>query len=347
MRVVVLLLLSLGVVACAMFDSAPKPASAPAPHNYYAEGETALARGDLAAAWVAFRSVPENAPDAPNARAALQQLRGKIDSLTDRLLAKAEEAHADGLHAKAVRILADAIAKLAPFGERKSELEKRLSAERAKLKELERDYQRKLENAAERISQGDAPEAYRLLVRAYEMSEDQGFAWSFEDEQRLEFARLQTPAQQQVASRQRETRRKRQTAGATEPPASPVSSDMVALRDQERARQKNVKEMLGRARDLRAQGKAAHAIITLLEAKKKDATNAQVKAELDALESDRVRLVEEYLENADRYMVAQDLTAAAEYYRFILQLEPDNIRARDAIKMHENLEKIKRERSGT
>src|SRR5204863_351583 len=54
---------------------------------------------------------------------------------------------------------------------------------------------------------------------------------------------------------------------------------------------------------------------------------------------------EAYLEIADRYFAKQDLESAIPYFRRVLKLEPDNIRAREAIKMYDNLERIRQERN--
>ena len=84
-----------------------------------------------------------------------------------------------------------------------------------------------------------------------------------------------------------------------------------------------------------------HLFVQLADAQKLEPGSAAVKSALEGLNDDRQRLVEEYLEMADRLFATQELEKAAPYFKRVLRLEPDNIRAKDALHMYENLLKIK------
>ncbi len=338
------------LVACAP-SAAPPPATNPPASadngpqqrlDWYADAEMLMRQGSVAEAWALVRSVPEYAHDAARAKAILRELLPMISQLTERLRRKAEEAEAEGLAAKAVRIYSEIQQRLAPIGELGINVEKRLEAARARLAELRVLYQQKINSAAERLAKGDAAEAYRQLERASELAEDQGFEWTFEHEQRLELARLQTPLAQRAASQQREQKRTRVVSASAA--AVAARTEHIATHAEETARLKSVQALVDKSHDLRRRGHIVDAVLALLDAQRKEPTNAAVLAALSDIESDRLRLIDQSLETADRLFTEQKLDKAVIHYRMILRLEPDNLRAREAIRMYENLEQIRRDK---
>ena len=67
-------------------------------------------------------------------------------------------------------------------------------------------------------------------------------------------------------------------------------------------------------------------------------------ATLRELATKKKQLIREYLDKANQFFQRQNLSAAAPYYRRVLVLDPENKRASEGLRMHENLERIRRQR---
>lgn len=285
--------------------------------DYFAEAQAAQKEGNVANAWVLLRNVPENSPDANKAREELKKLYVQIQALSQRLIEKADEAAEDGLWAKALRILNDVNTRLAPLGQPRQDLLKKLQVAEDKLKQQKDEYDHKRKSALERLSAGDNAEAYRQLVRAAEIAEDQGFPWTFEDEQRLELARLATPPEKRLASQSREAKR-RSARAVTSAESIVAQIDQVAQHDEQSQKRKNVRDLVAKGRDLQKSGKSFEAIVTYAEALSLEPGSVAAKSALDAMKQDRARLVEEYLEIGDRAFANQEIEKAARPRRRVL-----------------------------
>ncbi len=75
-----------------------------------------------------------------------------------------------------------------------------------------------------------------------------------------------------------------------------------------------------------------------------DAGNANAKAALSNLESERQRLVKLNLEKANTFFLRQELTSAKAFYEQVLILEPHNKQALEGMRMYRNLERIRQKR---
>ena len=67
-----------------------------------------------------------------------------------------------------------------------------------------------------------------------------------------------------------------------------------------------------------------------------------VKA-LDELEPYRKQLIADRMKKANNYFAQEDLEKAAPLYQQVLNLDPDNIRAKEGLQMYRQLKKLKKE----
>ena len=338
----------MGVVFLAACAAPPPPLqpAAVAPRNYFAEAQQSLANGNVIDTVLLLHCVSDSSPDFPKAKSMLVQLVAKSDKLLNKLIARSDDALGDGLYLKSVAILSDVQTRVG--ADRKPEVDKKLQVARERLAAIKVEFEDKLKRGKERLRGGDAREALRLLSRASELADDNAFAWTFAEQQSLEQARMESPAPKGASAGQRDAdsrRRKRRQVADNELIVGSV--DTFASQEQEITRLKNTRDLVDKARDFKKKGMLYEAIVTLEEAHAKDPDSPAVKLGLDGLEDDRSRLVDGYLEVADRYFAKQELESAVPYFRRVLRLEPDNLRAKEAVQMYHNLEKIKQERTET
>jgi tetratricopeptide (TPR) repeat protein len=332
------------VAACATPAPPPKAASLPvAPRNLFAEAQQAYAAGNVIDTAGLLRNVPESSPDYTKAKAQLAQVGAKADKLVAKLIARADDMVNDGLVQRAIPLLTDLLARVG--GDKRADIEKKLQAARDKLVVVKQEYEDKIARGKDRLRGGDAREASRLLTRAADIADDNDLPWGFAEQQLLEQARIDAPAPTQRVSQHDSDPRRRHRRPVAETEMIVGSVDTFASQVQEIARLKNVRDLVDKARDFKKKGMLYEALVTLEEAHAKDPDSPAVKLGLEALEDDRSRLVDGYLEVADRYYAKQELEAAVPYFRRVLRLEPDNLRAKEAVQMFQNLEKIKQERT--
>lgn len=330
------------VVACGG-SPRPVPASQPAsqPVDHYVDAQTALSMGDFFKAVTALRQVPEAHPQASKAHQQLEKLQPRVEKLAARLQVRADELINEALFARAIQLL-ERVREIAP--EKRADIDKRLNLARDRLAAKRHEYDEKVKRALDRLQAGAAREAYQLLARVFDLAEDELFPWSFELLQSFELARIELTdkQQRQVIKREELKRRKRNEQEAD---LVVAQVDTTSTQEQEVARLKTVRDLLEKSRDLKKKGMIFESLVALEEARAKDPESSAVKLALESLEDERLRLIDGYLELADRHYGKEELDEAVPYYKRVLRLEPDNLRAKEAVQMHQNLERIKQERS--
>lgn len=335
--------------ACASAPPPPPPQPAPPPpRDFWAEAQEAQQKANYIDAYALARNVPAGNAHAAQAQELAQQLQARVDKLQTRLLQKADDALVLGFANRGYLLYGEILSRFPLAPEKRADIEKKQQAAKDQLAKLRAEYENKLRNARESLQRGDSFDAYRAFVRASDIADDQGFPWTFVEEQQLELAKSELPDAKKGVIVRAATARKKRRATSAQPQESEAiigSVDTFATQEQEISRLKSVRDLAERARDYRKKGMLYEALVTLEEAKRKDPESAAVKLLIDELEDERERLVSEYLEVADRFFAKQDLEAAIPYFRRVRKLEPDNIRANEAIKMYQNLEEIKKERS--
>jgi tetratricopeptide (TPR) repeat protein len=103
-------------------------------------------------------------------------------------------------------------------------------------------------------------------------------------------------------------------------------------------------DLVQRAAGLRARNAWFDAIVAYMRAARLDPTNPEARRALAELEPQRQTCIRESLKTAQEHFLRQDLAGAVPHYRRVLLLAPDNEQAQDGLRMHENLERIRRER---
>jgi tetratricopeptide (TPR) repeat protein len=334
------------LLACG--PKAPPPKSPP-PRDYWAEAQAAHQAANFVDAYALARNVPASHAAAAAATKLAEQLAPRVEKLQQRLLQKAEDAVLLGFVSRGLTIYQELLARFALAPERRAEVEKQISEATEQLQKLRVEYENKLRSAKLSLKKGDTFDAYRAYARAADIAEDQGFPWTFVEEQQLELARSELPETKKngASGRSLSTRKKRRATSAQpkEEEAIIGAVDSFATTEREISRLKSERDLVERARNYRKQGNLYEALVALEEAKRKHPESPVVKLLIEELEEERARLIDEYLEVADRYFAKQDLDSAMPYFKRIRKLEPENIRANEAIKMHQNLEAIKKERA--
>lgn len=320
----------------------PVPASQPASIavDHYSEAQRALSTGDFFLAVTELREVTDAHPQYAKAKSQLDKLQPRVDKLAARLWQRADELVNEALFARAILLL-EHVRAVAP--DRSAEIEKRLAIAKDRLNAKRLEYEEKLKRALDRLQAGAPREAYQLFARAFDLAEDELFPWSFALQQSFELARAELSEKQQKQIVKREEL-KRRRKNEMEADLVVAQVDTTSTQEQEVARLKTVRDLLEKSRDLKKKGMTFEAIVALEEARTKDPESNAVKLALEALEDDRLRLIDGYLEIADRHYARQELDDAVPYYKRVLRLEPDNLRAKEAVQMHQNLERIKQER---
>jgi tetratricopeptide (TPR) repeat protein len=331
--------------ACAQpVTQAPPTVATPPPRNFWEEAQAAQAKGNIVAAYALARNVNPNSPNAAAAQKLAEQLAPKVEKLQVRLVQKADDAVTLGFLNRGILFYQEVLARFSLGADRQKDVEKKQAAAKEQLAKLKSEFESKLRSARESFARGDSFDAYRAFTRAADMADDQGFEWTFEEEQQLELARADLPESKRAAvSRAPKKKRRATSAQPQEAEAIVGAVDTFATQEQEISKLKSVRDLVERARDYRRRGMLYEALVTLEEAKRKDSDAAGVKLLIDELDEERRALIEEYLEIADRFFAKQDLEAAVPYFRRVKKLEPDNIRANEAIHMFQTLEKIKQE----
>ncbi len=353
MRSFVLLLLVSAIGACGAARVAAKPPSPPdgkaedAPRDYWAEAQEASAKNDFIGAYALAQRVPQSSPDAAQAKAMMKEIQPRVDRLVAGLTQKADDAATLGFAARALHIYGELLdhAPLPPA--ERGALEKKQKAQREQLATLKNEYDDKLRFARAALSRGDALDAYRALSRAYYIAEEQDFAWTLVEEQALELARSDLPPAQGVAVQKQVKKRRRATLMMPREEDAIIGNvDTFAQTEQEISRLKSVRDLVERARDYKKHGRLYEALVALDESRRKEPDSVAVRLLVESLEEERLRLIDEYTEIAERHLAKQNLEAALPYFHRVLKLEPDNLRAQEAVQMFKNLEKIRQERSG-
>ena len=342
------LLLLFEAGGCAPKPAPPPVVAPPPPRDFWVEAQHAHQQANYAEAYAFARNVPADHPNAAAAAQLAEQLSPKVEKLQARLLQKADDAVLLGFANRAILIYSEILKGYALQPERKQDLEKKLQAAKEQLQKLKAEFENKLRTAKESLIRGDAFDAYRAFSRASDIADDQGFQWTFVEEQQLELAKSELPEGKKSAAVRHASRKKRRATSAQPQEAEAIigSVDTFATQEQEISRLKSVRDLVERARDYRKKGMLYEALVALEEAKRKDSDSAAVKLLIDELDDERARLIDEYLEIADRFFAKQDLEAAVPYFKRVRKLDPDNIRANEAIQMYQNLERIKQERGG-
>ncbi len=330
--------------ACAQpVKQAPPPVAAP-PRDFWDEAQAAQARGNIVDAYALSRNVNPNSPNAVAAQKLAEQLAPRVDKLQARLIQKADDAVTLGFINRGVLLYRDILTRFSLASEKQKDVEKKQAAAKEQLARLKIEFETKLRSARDSFARGDSFDAYRAFTRAADMADEQGFEWTFEEEQQLELARTDLPDNKRSAVARAPKRKRRATTLQPQEAEAIIGAvDTFATQEQEISKLKSVRDLVERARDYRRRGMLYEALVTLEEAKRKDSDAAGVKLLIDELDEERRALIEEYLEIADRFFAKQDLEAAVPYFRRVKKLEPDNIRANEAIHMFQTREKIKQE----
>ena len=91
----------------------------------------------------------------------------------------------------------------------------------------------------------------------------------------------------------------------------------------------------------RSRGDKVAAIVTFRRVLAADPNHAGAKQALRQLEKFRKKQIAKWMKKAAAHFASEELDRAAPFYRLILKLDPDNLRAKEGIQMHRRLSELK------
>jgi len=318
----------------------------------YQEGRQAFRRGEVMLAYRKLNSAEMKQVDLGREyRRLLEQVGRAAAYLVDKWLARGDFWKEQGNLQRAYQYYADVADSLPPrdplrrkllgkarlLGERISYLHKRINDRVAQAREL--------------IARQQVEQARSKLLDARQMAIENGLDFPVEYERLIEECNRRSPnpfevewaAKVTALSRGKSPPRPRPGREAVPEQRRPHHQQPASSRPRQPEQSWRVDKLLARASQALEGKYYVKAITTLLQVLKLDPDNRQARAYLRALERTRRQLVKEYMKKANAYFAAQQLERAAPYYRKVLQIDPDNLRAREGLEMYRRLRRLKRQ----
>jgi tetratricopeptide (TPR) repeat protein len=345
-----LLLSLLGLSACGgkpPIDA--KPVAEEPVQGGIADGERELTLGNPGRAIKILEKIP---PD-DSARAYAEQLLGAAKTESD-AIARSWIAEVDLLIAtQQFNEAADRchflLAELPPGSDVRSDVEKR----EKEIQVGKADAQLLIEDTAAQardyLLANDLEGALRTLRSA------RSLVWEVDRERALAWERIITAAgirlDKDEGGRRAKAKRaapppppkKKKPAAKGAPPEPEPPPDPAAAAAEPTAEQLHIGGLLRQSQGHRERKDWFRAIQTYQAVLKIARDNADALTGLKELESQRQALIKEYMDKAQDHFLRQNLAAAAPYYKRVLVLDPSNEAATEGLRMHENLERIRRE----
>ncbi|MEE8408664.1 MAG: hypothetical protein V3T05_03570 [Myxococcota bacterium] len=238
--------------------------------------------------------------------------------------------------------------------ERRQYVESRLERIDAGIVVAEQEVRSLRDAASEKLLRYDIEGAVRTLRKATNLARGFDIELALKVERRLAVTEVRAVAEGVMASarfgtkaRRGGARRRRGAGGSGEStPDEPTNGGAEAARAETKpVDAKKVEALLRVAARHQRKGQYFDAIIKFEEVlSKHDSENQSAKVALDSLASRRQVLIRQYLKEASRLFVKQDLGGAVPYYKKVRSIDPDNEEAREGLEMYDNLERIRRQR---
>lgn len=303
-----------------------------------------MSQGDPVEALALLTPLTEDPKVGPYAQELCVAARGEIDAMVDQWLRDVDGRIADGLVRSAEARLAYMRDHWPLTAAQRVELKQRWDQAATLMPQVRDKLQADLEAAQDAMLQNKFDDAARTLREARSM------AWDLNEEQALSLERMLASAvhrknrleAQNPSKKDRRRVRRVRRRGGRDREAAPATSPAPAVS----STPDEVQALLKEAARQRQRQAHFESIVAYRQVLAKDANNIEAKGALRALEAKRVALVRSYLQKANRFFLRQDLAAAAPYYERVLMLDPTNEKAREGVRMHENLRRIQREASG-
>ncbi len=326
-------------------------------------GRMAYDRGDILAAYCLLRQEQLDEPGDAGLAGEHERLLARVtratEHLVERWLQQAERWRAAGDLPRALRYIDDLLAQL-PAGDGLRQLViDEAQPIRSELERLHAERDRLLNEARRQFAHGEFEAAHQIFLEARWLAREHHLDFDLRHERLLtECSRrapgeletlveagkpavdqagagVEGPAPEQARPRPRRrlwprpTRHKKPA-----PPNTGRAEDGLTAGPAETAYR--------RARRQLKAGKLVKALFALRRALDHDPEHAQAQVYWKRLAPLRRSKVAEWMRTASEHFAREELEQAAPYYRRVLKLEPDNLRAKEGLQMYQRLEELKR-----
>jgi hypothetical protein len=319
------------------------------------EGERELTLGNPGLAAKILERIPADDSSYAYAQQLLGVAKEEIESIARHWLADIDLLIATQQYTEALARCRFLVAELPLAAEARDEVEKR----QKEIEEARQDAEVMLEDTAsvarDYLLANDHEAALRALRSA------RSLVWELDRDRALVWERIISAADLRLEKAEGGKKKARRTAALGQPPppakgkrkgkgadAEPAIPDQGALGSAAAepavaSEQLNAGSLMRQADGHRDRKDFFRAIQTYHAVLKVERGHPGATAALKELEPQRQALIKEYMDKAQEHFLRQNLAAAAPYYKRVLALEPGHEGASEGLKMHENLERIRRE----
>lgn len=328
-------MLSPGVAGCA--HAPPRPASVEL-------AASAFARGDVLNAYRLLRSAPEDASTSRERErlALLAKATQATEHLIEVWLARSEAVATAGDPARALEYLEDLLRDLPADDPLRSSVAQRAKNYVERLSEARRKVDAIVAKADQVFQAGQIEEAHALLLEASAAARAAHLPYSLAHERLMvECERrapelVATPKDDQPKGQRFAVRAAEKAAAKVEPPPSetPPAPAEELPKPGENLYQQGLQKL--------KEGQKDTAIALLQKALSVDPQHEGVRRELKKLSSYRTAAIQKYLGMAAEHFAREELDLAAPFYERVLELEPENLRAKEGLQMYQRFQELKK-----
>ncbi|MBN2497609.1 MAG: hypothetical protein JXR96_23655 [Deltaproteobacteria bacterium] len=315
----------------------------------------AYQRGDVLEAYTVLKSLDlENQPKPADYHLLIDDVTEAVEYLIEQWLHSGDQLLAEGDLRGALRYYRDISQRLKdddPLGLKAAEKAGQVEAQIAS---VERQIEQTAQAASTAFLAGDYEEARLKLLQVREQVREHGLDYNLDSERLLAECDRRLPSQEielsqpaapgEIAPEVAETAPVRRSRLRHPPRRRRVRPDVKPAE----TKPSEVDALFTRAGRLQARGDILGAVTTLRKILAIQPSHSGAKAAMRALKPEREALVARWMKKASEHFAREELDKAAPFWRKVLKIDPDNLRAKEGLQMFRHLEEIKskQEQSG-
>jgi tetratricopeptide (TPR) repeat protein len=271
----------------------------------------------------------------------LQQVTQATEYLIERWLEKGDAWAKQGNLIQSLRYYSDLARSLPPGDPLRAKFQKKAIELDFALDSFRYTRDQLLIQAQKEISQGQYASARAHLIAAREQAQKVNLAFAVRNERLLEECNRRLPPQPDPQTKAVEpaprVEKPGEGAAAAETPERKVSPEPATAVVHEDP----VRVFLNKARGHMQRKEFPEAILAVRKVLSIAPLNVEAADLMQKLEPAQKELVSDYMKKASAFSAKEDLESAVPFYRKVLELEPDNLRAKEGLQMYERLKKLK------
>jgi tetratricopeptide (TPR) repeat protein len=319
-------------------------------------------RGDVLTAYRLLRQEQSDEPGDAALAGAHERLLARVtratEHLVERWLQRAERCRAAGDLPRALRYLDDLLEQLPVEDGLRRLVAGEAAPIRSELQRLRGERDRLLNEARRHFAHGDFEPALQLFLEARWLAREHQLDFDLRHERLLTECSRRAPGElETLVETDRPAAAEDDSVADAPGPKKPRPQPRRRLRPRPIRRTKPAPPATGRdaddpnagpaetayrrARKQLKAGKRVKALFSLRRALDHDPEHAQAQVYWKRLAPLRRSKVAEWMRSASEHFAREELDQAAPYYRRVLKLEPDNLRAKEGLQMYQRLEELK------